>query len=320
MKTNNKILGNYLNKPVYRINSKFNEGEYYINFNNVNYTLPKWKQNNPSLRDAIECIHYKHELEIITIEYDKKDLIHLKNGLNKKVINIQENNIDNKEKIKKYKLKLQQENEELDEIEEQIKKLKLMRKEKLNKIEIIENKIIKLKPKKHKMDLQLLPTDIIKNISKHLIQNDDFRLNEIMHGKIDIGLTNFFFNNNNLKVNKYLALYLGPNKYTQYYISSHNLNHYIWLYKHRNKLNMEYALCDSNKVVSYFKIYFEFIEWFEYDERDKYREIFEQRYTKVSYYTYIEAYDKNDNLLSKTKNNMMISKYLKEFTEFKLND
>ena len=42
------------------------------------------------------------------------------------------------------------------------------------------------------MNLQLLPTDIIKNISKHLIQNDDFRLNEIMHGKIDIGLTNFF--------------------------------------------------------------------------------------------------------------------------------
>jgi hypothetical protein len=79
-------------------------------------------------------------------------------------------------------LKLQQVNEELDEIEEQIKKLKLMRKEKLNKIEIIENKLIKLKPKKHKMDLQLLPTDIIKNISKYLIKNDDFRLNKIMHG------------------------------------------------------------------------------------------------------------------------------------------
>ena len=76
------------------------------------------------IKRCFECIHYKHELEIITIEYDKKDLIHLKNGLNKKVINIQENNIDNKEKIKKYKLKLQQENEELDEIEEKIKKLK----------------------------------------------------------------------------------------------------------------------------------------------------------------------------------------------------
>ena len=175
MKTNDNNLGNYLNKPVYLLKSKFKEGEYYVNFNNRNYSLPKWKQNEPSLSDAIECIHYKHELEIITIDYDKNDLIHLKNGLNKKVINI-EDNIDNKDKIKKYKLKLKQENEELDEIEEQIKKLKLMRQEKLNNIEIIENKIIKLKPKKHKMDLQLLPTDIIKNISKHLIKNDDFRL------------------------------------------------------------------------------------------------------------------------------------------------
>ena len=52
---------------------------------------------------------------------DENDLIHLKNGLNKKVIDIEDNNID---KIKKYKLKLKQENEELDEIEEQIKKLK----------------------------------------------------------------------------------------------------------------------------------------------------------------------------------------------------
>ena len=210
-----------------------------------------WKADKkPSLKDAIECIHYKHELEIITIEYDKKDLIHLKNGLNKKVINI-EDNIDNKDKIKKYKLKLKQENEELDEIEEQIKKLKLMRKEKLNKIEIIENKIIKLKPKKHKMDLQLLPTDIIKNISKHLIQNDDFRLNEIMHGKIDIGLTNFFFNNNNLKVNKYLALYLGPNKYTQYYTSIRNLKKFVWLYKTKNKYicNMHYVNLKRSIVI-----------------------------------------------------------------------
>ena len=46
------------------------------------------------------------------------------------------------------------------------------------------------------MDLQLLPTDIVKNISKYLIKNDDFRLNKIMHFKIDIGLTNFFFPNN----------------------------------------------------------------------------------------------------------------------------
>ncbi len=32
-------------------------------------------------------------------------------------------------------------------------------------------------------------------------------------------------------------------------------------------------------------------EWFEFDERDKNREPFESRYTKDSYYTYIEAYD-----------------------------
>ena len=317
MKTNNNNLGNYLNKPVYLLKSKFKEGEYYVNFNNRNYSLPKWKQNEPSLSDAIECIHYKHELEIITIDYDKNDLIHLKNGLNKKVINI-EDNIDNKDKIKKYKLKLKQENEELDEIEKQIRKLKLMKKEKLNKIEIIENKIMKLKPKKHKMDLQLLPTDIIKNISKYLIKNDDFRLNKIMHFKLDIGLTNFFFPNN-LKVNKYLGLYLGPNKYTQYYKPYNNLMNYTGLYNHRNKLNMEYALCGSKKVVSYFKYFFEFFEWFEYDERDKYSNIYEARYTKDSYYTYIEAYDENDNLLSKTKENMTIN-YLKQLTEFKLND
>jgi hypothetical protein len=317
MKTNDNNLGNYLNKPVYLLKSKFKEGEYYVNFNNRNYSLPKWKQNEPSLSDAIECIHYKHELEIITIDYDKNDLIHLKNGLNKKVINI-EDNIDNKDKIKKYKLKLKQENEELDEIEKQIRKLKLMKKEKLNKIEIIENKIMKLKPKKHKMDLQLLPTDIIKNISKYLIKNDDFRLNKIMHFKLDIGLTNFFFPNN-LKVNKYLGLYLGPNKYTQYYKPYNNLMNYTGLYNHRNKLNMEYALCGSKKVVSYFKYFFEFFEWFEYDERDKYSNIYEARYTKDSYYTYIEAYDENDNLLSKTKENMTIN-YLKQLTEFKLND
>ena len=47
--------------------------------------------------------------------------------------------------------------------------------------------------------------------------------------------------------------------------------------------------------------------------------MFEQRYTKDSYHTYIEAYDENDNLLSKTKENMTIN-YLKQLTEFKLND
>ena len=48
--------------------------------------------------------------------------------------------------------------------------------------------------------------------------------------------------------------------------------------------------------------------------------MFEPYYTKNSYYTYIEAYDENDNLLSKTKNDMMIRDYLKKLTEFKLND
>ena len=79
---------------------------------------------------------------------------------------------------------------------------------------------------------------------------------------------------------------------------------------------MEYALCDSKKVVSYFKNYFEFIEWFEYDERDKYREMYEAGYTKESFYTYIEAYDENDKLLSKTKDDTIIKKYLEELTEF----
>jgi hypothetical protein len=66
--------------------------------------------------------------------------------------------------------------------------------------------------------MQLLPTDIIKNISKHLIKNGDFRLNKIMHIKLDIGLTNIFFSNI-LKVNQYFGLYSGPYKYTQYYSS-----------------------------------------------------------------------------------------------------
>ncbi len=100
------------------------------------------------------------------------ELSNIKNGFINKTEN---NNIDNKERLKKYKLKLKEEQEELDEIEEQIRKLKLKRNEKLNKIEIIQNKIIKLKPMKHKMDLQLLPTDIIKHISKHLIKNDDLK-------------------------------------------------------------------------------------------------------------------------------------------------
>ncbi len=38
-----------------------------------------------------------------------------------------------------------------------------------------------------------------------------------MHGKIDIGLTNFFFPDN-IKVNKYLGTYLEPNKHAQFII------------------------------------------------------------------------------------------------------
>ena len=103
MKTNNnKILGNYLNKPVYRINSKFNEGEYYINFNNVNYTLPKWKADQkPSLKDAIECIHYKMELDD---NINDNDLIHLKNGLNKKILILKIIILITKKKLKNIKL------------------------------------------------------------------------------------------------------------------------------------------------------------------------------------------------------------------------
>ncbi len=63
------------------------------------------------------------------------------------------------------------------------------------------------------------------------------------------------------------------------------------------------------KLYLILNIFLEFFEWFEYDERDKYREMFEQRYTKDSYYTYIEAYDENHNLLSKTRNDMIINKY-----------
>ena len=66
------------------------------------------------MRPMIECIHYKMELDD---NINDNDLIHLKNGLNKKDINIEDNNIDNKDKIKKYKLKLKQENEEVHEIE-----------------------------------------------------------------------------------------------------------------------------------------------------------------------------------------------------------
>ncbi len=85
---------------------------------------------------------------------------------------------------------------------------------------------------------------------------------------------------------------------------------------------MEYALCGSKKVVSKFKQYFEFIEWSEYDERDNI-EIRSKHITQKIHiiYIYIEAYDKNYKLPSKSKDNMMIrvNYCLKKLTEFKLN-
>ena len=78
MENKNKNLGYYLNKPVYRVNSKFNEGEYYINFNNNNYTLPSWKKQKKyiSLYDAIEAINYK-----LDNSENEMELKHLKNEL-----------------------------------------------------------------------------------------------------------------------------------------------------------------------------------------------------------------------------------------------
>ena len=205
---NNNIVGYYINQPIYKLKSKFKDG-YYINFNNTNYTLATWKQTNENINlyDAIEAINYK-----LDSSPNEKELKHLKNGLIKKTVNDDNNN---KAKIKKYKIKLQQEYDELDEIEQQIKQLKLKRQEKLMNIQTIENKLHKLRPIKHKMNLQELPTDIIKIISKHLINQNDFRFNKIMHCKIDIGLTNFFFPKK-LNIYKYFS-YLGLNKQTQYY-------------------------------------------------------------------------------------------------------
>ena len=57
-------------------------------------------------------------------------------------------------------------------------------------------------------------------------------------------------------------------------------------------------------------------EWFEYDERDKGREMFEPYYTKDSYHTYIEAYDENDNLyicISLVSNDKQIPKQTNDY-------
>ena len=56
------------------------------------------------------------------------------------------------------------------------------------------------------MDLQKILTDIIISIiSKHLIK-DDFKFNEILYNKIDIGLTNFFFKPLN-NINIYICIF-----------------------------------------------------------------------------------------------------------------
>ena len=82
------------------------------------------------------------------------------------------------------------------------------------------------------MDLQKLPTDIIKIISKHLIK-DDFKFNEIMYNKIDTGLTNFFFKPfNNINIYKYFQ-YLGPNEETQYF----NIGSFKSLFKKMTVIN-----------------------------------------------------------------------------------
>ncbi len=55
----------------------FNEGLYYIKFSNCDFTLQKWKADQePSLANAIENIHYKLELNH---NKDEGELIHLKN-------------------------------------------------------------------------------------------------------------------------------------------------------------------------------------------------------------------------------------------------
>ena len=120
---NNNNLGYYMNKPVYKLKSKYNEG-YYVNFDGNNYTLPPWKKDNQNidLEEAIDAINYK-----LNTNPSEKELQHLKNCSMKKTINDNyENNVD---KIKKYKNRLQKENDEIDEIEEQIKQLKFKKKE-----------------------------------------------------------------------------------------------------------------------------------------------------------------------------------------------
>ncbi len=100
MKTNNNknALCYYINKPVYRLNSKFNEGEY---INNSNYTIPKRKQEQkPWLCYAIECINYRSNNNP-----DEKKITHLNwFDWNKKLI--EDNNIASKKNIYIYNKKM----------------------------------------------------------------------------------------------------------------------------------------------------------------------------------------------------------------------
>ena len=92
---NQNILGYYINKPVYKLKSKYNEG-YYLNFDGNYYTLPPWKKDhqNIDLEDSIDAINYK-----LNTNPSENELQHLKNGSMKKKINDNyENNVD---KIKK---------------------------------------------------------------------------------------------------------------------------------------------------------------------------------------------------------------------------
>ena len=111
---NNNILGYYINNPVFKLKSKYNEG-YCVNFDGNNYTLSPWKEDNQNidLEDAIDTINYK-----LNTNPSEKELQHLKNwSMRKKINDNYENNVN---KIKKYKNWLQKENDELNEIEEQI--------------------------------------------------------------------------------------------------------------------------------------------------------------------------------------------------------
>ena len=89
--------------------------------------------------------------------------------------------------------------------------------------------------------------------------------------------------------------YLGPNKETQYF----NIGSFKSMLKYKTDRNKVYALRESEKYVSYFKIYYNFVGWQPYNEADRYKEMYEARNTKPSYYIYIEAFDETNNTLKR---------------------